>query len=48
MRVASGVSVLATGIQQGGVDGIGSVARELVGRLQSSADIDVLPYDFVH
>lgn len=46
MRVAFGVTALAAGMQQGGVDGIGSVTRELLGRLQSSADIDLLPYEF--
>ncbi len=48
MRVAFGVSALAAGMQQGGVDGIGSVTRELLGRLQSSADVEVLPYEFAH
>ena len=48
MRVAFGVSALAAGMQQGGIDGIGSVARELLGRLQSSADVEVLPYEFAH
>lgn len=48
MRVAFGVSALAAGMQRGGVDGIGSVTRELLGRLQSSSDVDVLPYEFAH
>ncbi|KRD15167.1 glycosyl transferase family 1 [Acidovorax sp. Root267] len=44
MRVAFGVSVLARSVQQGGVDGIGTYTRELMGAMPPSAQLQ--PYLF--
>lgn len=46
MRLAYGVSVLAAAMQRGGADGIGNVARELLGRLKQTEGVDVLPFEY--
>lgn len=46
MRVAYGVSVLASGLAAGGVDGIGSVTRELMRYLQQAPGLELLPFEF--
>lgn len=46
MRVAYGVSVLAAAMQRGGADGIGTVASELMQRLQVAPSLDLLPFEY--
>lgn len=46
MRVGFGCTVLANGLQHGGVDGIGSYTRELGGRLEGHESISLLPLSF--
>ncbi|MCB1561405.1 MAG: glycosyltransferase family 4 protein [Xanthomonadales bacterium] len=46
LRVAFGTSVLAAGLANGGVDGIGTVTRELLSRLRQRPGIDLRPFEF--
>lgn len=46
MRVGFGTTVLARGLAQGGVDGIGSYTRELMQRMAQSPDIELQPFAF--
>ena len=46
LRVAFGTSVLAAGLLGDGVDGIGTVTRELLTRLQPRAGLDLRPFEF--
>ena len=46
MRVAFGATVLARGLAQGGVDGIGSYTRELMQRMAQSPDIALQPFAY--
>lgn len=46
MRVGFGTTVLARGLAQGGVDGIGSYTRELMQRLAQSPDILLNPFAY--
>ncbi|MEZ5464486.1 MAG: glycosyltransferase family 1 protein [Lysobacteraceae bacterium] len=46
LRVAFGTSVLSAGLASGGVDGIGTVTRELLSRLRQRPDIDLRPFEF--
>lgn len=46
MRVGFGATVLARGLAQGGVDGIGSYARELMQRMDQSPDIALQPFAY--
>ncbi len=46
MRVAFGTTVLARGLAQGGVDGIGSYTRELLQRMAQAPDIALQPFAY--
>lgn len=46
LRVAFGTSVLAAGLSAGGVDGIGTVTRELLSRLDRRPELDLRPFEF--
>lgn len=46
MRVGFGATVLARGLAQGGVDGIGSYTRELMQRMAQSPDIALQPFAY--
>lgn len=46
MRVAFGATVLARGLAQGGVDGIGSYTRELMQRMAQSPDMALQPFTY--
>lgn len=46
MRVGFGATVLARGLAQGGVDGIGSYTRELMQRMDQSPDIALQPFAY--
>lgn len=46
MRVGFGTTVLARGLAQGGVDGIGSYTRELMQRMAQSQDIALQPFSY--
>ena len=46
MRIGFGATVLARGLAQGGVDGIGSYTRELIQRMAQSPDIDLHPFAY--
>ncbi|HSV44948.1 MAG TPA: glycosyltransferase family 1 protein [Ramlibacter sp.] len=48
MRVGLGVSVLARGLQSGGVDGIGIYTRELMKRLATRPGLELLPVSWGH
>ncbi len=48
MRIGFGVTVLARCLQHGGIDGIGSYTRELMKRLATNGDIDLVPYSYGH
>lgn len=48
MRVALGVTLLANGLAQRNLDGIGSYTRELMARMDARADTQLLPYRFGH
>lgn len=47
MRVGFGATVLARGLAQGGVDGIGSYTRELMQRMDQSPDIALQPFAYM-
>ena len=46
MRVAFGTTVLARGLAQGGVDGIGSYTRELLQRMAASPQLSIQPFAY--
>lgn len=46
MRVAFGTTVLARGLAQGGVDGIGSYTRELLQRMTAAPQLSVQPFAY--
>jgi glycosyltransferase involved in cell wall biosynthesis len=46
MRIGFGTTVLARGLAQGGVDGIGSYTRELMQRLAQSPDMALQPFSY--
>lgn len=46
MRVGFGTTVLARGLAQGGVDGIGSYTRELMQRMAQSPDMALQPFTY--
>ncbi len=46
MRVGFGTTVMARGLAQGGVDGIGSYTRELMQRMAQSPDIALQPFTY--
>ena len=46
MRVAFGTTVLARGLAQGGVDGIGSYTRELLQRMATSPKLSLQPFAY--
>lgn len=46
MRVGFGITALVAGMRAGGVDGIGSVTRELLVRLRASGSVGVVPFEF--
>jgi len=46
MRVGFGCTMLAKGLRNGGIDGIGSYTRELGARLSVKDDLELLPFSF--
>lgn len=46
MRIAYGVSALAAAMRSGGVDGIGNVTQEILVRLQSLPELNIIPFEY--
>lgn len=47
MRIAYGVSALAAAMRSGGADGIGNVTQEILIRLQSLPELDIIPFEYI-
>ena len=46
MRIGFGVTALCNGLSGDGLDGIGNYTREIMSRIQSSPDVELVPFAF--